>query len=167
MRSNKGQIWVIPLWWIFRPTILPWLLLQALVLPRLQIILAISHLSSPISKSVNFLHNFSVIFLPYFLSLVMSWAKTGGFFRWWWHVIIIIKKWKCKCRSTKYSKMVCFLPSQTEIIAFIQNQRFSPVFAYSGGILKFHLDTNITIDVITIKSDIKCPTSKSSEINQI
>ena len=53
-----------------------------------------------------------------------------------WHEIIIIKKWKRECNSTKYLKMVCFLSPQTEIIAFFQNQRFCPVFAYSGGILK-------------------------------
>ena len=77
MRSNQGQILFIPFWWMLRVTIRPWLLSQAEVLPRLQIMLAMSHLSSPTSKSVKFLHNLSVIFFPDFLSFCISWSKIG------------------------------------------------------------------------------------------
>ena len=76
-RSNHGQILFIPFWWMFRVTIRPWLLSQALVLPRLQMMLAMLHLSSPISKSVSFSHNLSVIFLPDFVSFCISWSKIA------------------------------------------------------------------------------------------
>ena len=93
MRSNGGQIFYIPFWWMFRVTIRPWLLSSALVLPREQIMLAISHFASPISKSVNFWHNVSVIFLPDFWSFCINWSNTGFVFGpsvWWSRHLITV-----------------------------------------------------------------------------
>ena len=77
LRSFQGQIKVEPFLWIPRVTMRLWLLSHADVLPKLQIILAMSHFSSPTSKSVNFWDKVSVIFLPFFWSFLISWSNIG------------------------------------------------------------------------------------------